>query len=103
MAKQNTHTLLTDNHRNQISRDCPLEERLTETILSDGNEMGESREKPAMLELLSNPVCCTQAIMWQRQRESLPRIGLVNTLNCINTMGEMRFCQTTVRYILRAL
>lgn len=49
---QNTHSLLTDNHGDQISRDCPLVERLTETVVIDGDEMGESREQPAMVELL---------------------------------------------------
>lgn len=51
MAKEKkTRSLLTDNHRNQISSDCPSGERLTETIVTDGDEMGESREGGAVVQ-----------------------------------------------------
>lgn len=71
VAKQNTCSLLTDNHHNQISRDCPLGERLTETIVIDGDEMGERREKPAMVELLFKAIAlCTGDNVTRGERKS---------------------------------
>lgn len=80
---------LTDNHRDQISRDCLLVERWTETVVIDGDEMGESREQPAMVELLFIAIVLYSGYVTREERKSPP--------------GEMWFGQTPFRYILRAV